>query len=169
MADEGQESYTRPVDGGQVVYSGIGSGQKVSITHERSTSYTQTLGSDIGFADIFSIGVSFEESMEETTTDGTSHDFTAKEGQTGDVVFTPFLRCSTGKRMLVPVPEGLVLTSPQAKLLATVKSGTARFAPDAKIRRAPSGVSTLSLLPLNETGMQPNRLREEMEINTRLA
>lgn len=98
VADAGQESYTRPADGGQVVYTGIPSGQKVTITHERSTSYTQSLGQDFGFADIFSIGVSFEETFMETTTDSTSLEFTAEKGQTGDVVFTLFLRCSTGKR-----------------------------------------------------------------------
>lgn len=97
VADEGKDSYTRPADGGQVVYAGIGSGQKVTITSERSSTYTQSLSQDFGFADVISLGVSFSEEFSETTTDGSSREFSAKEGQTGDVVFTPFLRCSTGK------------------------------------------------------------------------
>lgn len=98
VADEGRDSYTKPADGGEVVFSGIGSGQTVEITTSRSSSATQSLSQSLGIADILSIGVSFEESFTETTTDGSSRSFTAKEGQTGDVVFTPFLKCSTGKR-----------------------------------------------------------------------
>jgi len=97
VADAGMESYTRPADGGQVVYSGLGDGQEVTIKTERSVSYTQTIGAEFGFADILSFGVSMETSMTETMTEGTDRMFSAKEGQTGKVIFTPFLKCSTGK------------------------------------------------------------------------
>ena len=97
VADAGMESYTRPADGGQVVYSNLADGQEVTISVERSVSYTQTMGAEFGFADILSFGVSMESSITETTTESTERKFSAPKGQTGKVIFSPFLRCSTGK------------------------------------------------------------------------
>jgi hypothetical protein len=98
VADAGKESYTRPADGGQIVFTGVKSEAKVTIKTERSVSYTQTVGANMGFSDILSFGISMESSITETMTEGTEMEFTSDKGKTGDVVFTPFLRCSTGKR-----------------------------------------------------------------------
>ena len=95
VADKGREDYTRPGDGAQVVYSGIGPGQTVTISKERSVSFTQSLMAGLSFEDIFMIGVMF--SVSEGMSESKSMTFKAEDGQSGDVVFTPDLQCSTGK------------------------------------------------------------------------
>ncbi|KAF2723499.1 hypothetical protein K431DRAFT_292537 [Polychaeton citri CBS 116435] len=94
VADAGQESYTRPADGSQIVYDSVAAGQTVTITEERSVSFTQTLSASFGFEDIVDIGVSF--SVSEEQSESKSLMFTAPAGQSGSVDFTPTLRCSTG-------------------------------------------------------------------------
>jgi hypothetical protein len=96
VPDSGYEQYTRPADGAQVVVNSITPGQMVTITHERSTSYTQSLDAGLSFEDIFNIGLSF--SITEETSDSTAYAFQAPEGQAGSVVFTPYWRCSQGKQ-----------------------------------------------------------------------
>lgn len=100
IADTDQDDYTRPADSSQVVYTGITQGQTVTFTTERSISYTQTLSASLGFADIISLGVSVSTSITEETSDSTAYTFEAPEGQTGNIVFTASLRCSTGKLLV---------------------------------------------------------------------
>lgn len=95
VADKGREDYTRPADGGQVVYTSIGSDQMVTISKERSVSYTESLMAGLNFDDIVNIGVSFSVTEEMSNTKSIS--FKSQPGQSGDVVFTPDLRCSTGR------------------------------------------------------------------------
>nr|POE53526.1 hypothetical protein CFP56_28748 [Quercus suber] len=96
VADAGMDDYTRPADSSQVVHQSIRPGESIMITQERSASYTQTLESSLGFEDIVDIGLSFSSSVTMETSDSTSYTFKAPKDQTGNVVFTAFLRCSTG-------------------------------------------------------------------------
>ncbi|KAI7524303.1 hypothetical protein KC331_g18178, partial [Hortaea werneckii] len=65
VADPNRDDYTRPADNTQVVLTGVAGPQTVRITKTRSQSYTSTLGASIGIEDIFSLGLSFEESFTE--------------------------------------------------------------------------------------------------------
>ena len=97
VPDAGKEDYTRPADNTQIVLAGVSGPGSVTITHERSQSWTSSMGANIGFADILSLGVSTEESETEEVSDTSSRLFTVGDGQTGDVGFTAYLRCSTGE------------------------------------------------------------------------
>lgn len=96
IADSGREDYTRPADSSQVVVSGVAGPQTVTISKTRTATYTSTLDASIGFEDLIGIGLSFEQSFSESLQDTQSREFNVPEGQTGDVAFTPYLRCSTG-------------------------------------------------------------------------
>lgn len=95
VADEGKEDYTRESDDRQVVYSNFNGGE-VQITKTREQSWTQETSASLGFADVLSLGLSFSESYEKSVSDSTSYTYSTKPGQTGSIVFTPTLRCSTG-------------------------------------------------------------------------
>ena len=96
VADEGKDMYTRTADGPQIVMTGVRGESTMIITNERSQSWTSTLGANIGFEDVLSIGLSFEESFTETITESKSRSFTVLAGQSGDIGFTAYLHCSTG-------------------------------------------------------------------------
>ncbi|KAM7212420.1 hypothetical protein V8F06_012189 [Rhypophila decipiens] len=72
--------YTRPADNTQIV------------SPSRTQSFTTSM--DIGFADILSFGLGFK--VQESFTDSTAFSFTLEEGQSGNVGFTAFLRCTRG-------------------------------------------------------------------------
>lgn len=103
VADPNRDDYTRPADNTQVVLTGVAGPQTVRITKTRSQSYTSTLGASIGIEDIFSLGLSFEESFTEEISDSTSRSFKVQDGQTGDVGFTSYLRCSSGESHCSPL------------------------------------------------------------------
>ncbi|KAK4207877.1 hypothetical protein QBC37DRAFT_444238 [Rhypophila decipiens] len=87
-----QEEYTRPADNTQIVSrNAVGPGT-IEITASRTQSYTTSM--NIGFADILSFGLGFE--VQESFTDSTAFSFTLEEGQSGNVGFTAFLRCTRG-------------------------------------------------------------------------
>jgi hypothetical protein len=97
VADAGKEDYTKPAQNTQLVYGSVVSGPTdITITQERSQSWTSTLGASLGFEDVISLGMSFEESYSETVTNGQSKQFHVPAGQTGTVGFTAYLECSTG-------------------------------------------------------------------------
>ncbi|KAI7088224.1 hypothetical protein KC356_g3517 [Hortaea werneckii] len=96
VADPNRDDYTRPADNTQVVLTGVSGPQTVKITTTRSQSWTSTLGASVGIEDIFSLGLSFEQSFTKEISDSTSRSFQVQDGQTGDVGFTSYLRCSSG-------------------------------------------------------------------------
>ncbi|KAK8064337.1 hypothetical protein PG994_006975 [Apiospora phragmitis] len=59
-----------------------------------SWSVSFTTSFNFGFADVVSLGLSFD--MTETTEDSTSRIFHVEDGEEGDVAFTGYLRCSKG-------------------------------------------------------------------------
>ena len=101
VADAGKEDYTKPSDSTQVVMSGVRGESDQTITKSRTQEWTSTLGGSVGFEDLVSIGLSFEESFSESITDSKERSFHVDEGQQGDIGFTAYLRCSTGKHRLL--------------------------------------------------------------------
>jgi len=109
-ADKGKESYTKPAEQSEFVYGntvdGGTTGNKITLSQQRTSEWSTTLGASLGFEDVVSIGVSFEQSFTKSITDSTSMEFTVPAGQMGMVVFTPTLRCSTGTTTTEPpTPE----------------------------------------------------------------
>jgi hypothetical protein len=92
-ADEGYSEYTRPADNTQIVKTSVAgpADQQISVT--RSQSFTTSM--NLGFADILSLGVSFE--MTESYGDSESSTFHVPDGQSGDVGFTAYLVCTRGE------------------------------------------------------------------------
>ncbi|KAF7563715.1 hypothetical protein G7046_g414 [Stylonectria norvegica] len=96
IPNPGQEEYTRPADDTQIVMTGVSGPGSVTITKSRSQGWSSTVGVDIGFADILSLGLSTTTTQSKELTDTSSRLFTIGEGQTGDVGFTAYLQCTTG-------------------------------------------------------------------------
>nr|POE63496.1 hypothetical protein CFP56_04399 [Quercus suber] len=69
IADDGTDDHTRPSDSSMVVATGATPGVGRTITHERPTSYTQTLAASLGFKDMLSPGVSSSSSPTEGTSE----------------------------------------------------------------------------------------------------
>lgn len=97
VADPDRSDYSRAADGSQVIYANAVGPAHLTITTERSQSYTSTLGASVGFSDILDLGVSIMQSFTREISDSRAITFDLEKGQQGNVVFTPFLRCSTGK------------------------------------------------------------------------
>lgn len=97
IADPSKENYTRPADGSQLLVTGVVGAQDVQITRERSQSWTSTLSMSIGFEDVISLSASFEESFTKEESESTTRVYHVDQGQSGDVVFTPYLQCSSGE------------------------------------------------------------------------
>lgn len=130
VADPDEDDYTRPADSSQVIFTGIAGGQMVMLMHERSASYTQSLSTSLGFADILSLGVEFSSSMTEETSDSTTRSFQAPPGQSGNVVFTAILRCSTGKLLVTTFTRDASSNSAfhQVRVRVTTARSMAKFA-----------------------------------------
>lgn len=97
VPDAGQESYTRPAEGSSIVATGVAGPQDITISTSLTSEYSTTIEADIGFADIFSMGISTSETFTESITDSTDRLFSVPDGQEGDVGFTALWMCSTGK------------------------------------------------------------------------
>jgi hypothetical protein len=103
VPDAGKEDYTKPADHPQRVYDTVSGPSDITITDERSQSWTRTMEMSLGFADVISLGMSFQESYSETVTDSQAYAFHVPAGQKGKVGFTPYLECSTGMRIMVHI------------------------------------------------------------------
>ncbi|KAJ4293570.1 hypothetical protein N0V90_008853 [Kalmusia sp. IMI 367209] len=93
---QGGEVLTKPADNVQIVkdaVSGGTEGASISVTAERSQTYTTSMS--LGFSDILSLGVSAE--MSETVSSGSTVQVDIPGGQSGKLGFTATLSCSTGK------------------------------------------------------------------------
>ncbi|KAI7515043.1 hypothetical protein KC347_g139 [Hortaea werneckii] len=116
VADPNRDDYTRPADNTQVVLTGVSGPQTVKITTTRSQSWTSTLGASVGIEDIFSLGLSFEQSFTKEISDSTSRSFqvqdavstaTCNGGQVSGEVCTPY---KDGSGKLAGI-YGLIITS----------------------------------------------------------
>ncbi|KAH6641071.1 hypothetical protein F5144DRAFT_481645 [Chaetomium tenue] len=93
-ADDGYSEYTRPADNTQIVKTSVAGPADQQISTTRSQSFTTSM--NLGFADVLSLGVSFE--MTESYGDSESSTFHVPDGQSGDVGFTAYLICTRGKQ-----------------------------------------------------------------------
>lgn len=92
QAEPGLEVYTRPADGAQIVAPKVtGPGE---ISRDGSVSQTWTASFNVGFADVFSMGLGFE--ISETVSQTIGFKLTLQKGETGDIGFTPTLICTQG-------------------------------------------------------------------------
>jgi len=93
QAEPGLEVYTRPADGTQVVAQKVtGPGE---ISKEGSVSQSWTASFNVGFADVFSMGLGFE--ISESVSQTIGFKLTLQKGETGDIGFTPTLICTQGE------------------------------------------------------------------------
>lgn len=90
---KGGDVLTRPADNVQIVKDSVTGPGTVTVTEERTQSYSTSMS--IGIADILSLGVSAE--FTESVSSGTQVSVDIAEGQTGKLGFTATLSCSTGK------------------------------------------------------------------------
>lgn len=89
----GKDEYTRPADNTQIVHPAVSGPGEFSITQSRTQTFTTSMS--IGFADILSLGVSFE--MSESVQDTHATTFPVEAGQTGEIGFTSFMVCTAGE------------------------------------------------------------------------
>lgn len=91
---KGGKVLTKPADNVQIVYESSVTGPgSVSITQERTQSWSTSMS--IGIADVLSLGISAEFSESVSSSKEVTVSFAA--GQTGRIGFTAILSCSTGK------------------------------------------------------------------------
>ncbi|KAH6626515.1 hypothetical protein B0J18DRAFT_425017 [Chaetomium sp. MPI-SDFR-AT-0129] len=88
----GQDEYTRPADNTQIVHPAVSGPGEFAITQSRTQTFTTSMS--IGFADILSLGVSFE--MSESVQDTHATTFPVEAGQSGEIGFTSFFVCTAG-------------------------------------------------------------------------
>ncbi|OAQ64465.1 hypothetical protein VFPPC_05734 [Pochonia chlamydosporia 170] len=93
------DKYTKPSEKTTVVANDVDGGSggtTITITAERSQSWTNGTNFDFGIADILSLGASISNSFTEEKSDTRSKAFSVPAGQSGDVGFTAFLVCTKG-------------------------------------------------------------------------
>lgn len=93
IPDDHRAEYTRPANGTQIMRAAVSGPAAIYITKTRSQS--STTSTDLTSEDIVSLGVGLE--MVEMVEDSAPSTFHVAEGQTGDIGFTPFLVCTSGK------------------------------------------------------------------------
>jgi hypothetical protein len=89
---KGGEVLTKPADNVQIVKDSVTGPGSVTITEERTQSWSTSMS--IGIADILSLGVSTE--FTESVSSGSQVTVEIAEGQSGKLGFTATLSCSTG-------------------------------------------------------------------------
>lgn len=96
--DDGDEFITTAAGSQQVsdIVDGGDGGSKITITRERTSSWSTTMEASLGFEDILSLGVSFSSTFEESITDSEAYEFTVPAGDHGYVNFTPYVLCKKG-------------------------------------------------------------------------
>ncbi|KAK8081248.1 hypothetical protein PG996_000029 [Apiospora saccharicola] len=92
--------YIRPADGASIVSTsavyGGPDGAMTTISKTRSQSWSTTIEMSLGIADILSLGLSLSSTFEESVSDSESIQWAIPAGETGYVVFTAYMMCSTG-------------------------------------------------------------------------
>ncbi|KAK4501093.1 hypothetical protein PRZ48_006899 [Zasmidium cellare] len=101
VPDSGMVEYTEPASNTEIVSQDVTGGSSVQITTTRSESFSQTLMAGLSFADIVMIGVSF--TLEESESESKAYTFNVPDGESGDVGWTAYLMCSTGKSPLAEI------------------------------------------------------------------
>lgn len=86
--------YTQVVS---TVHNGGSTGTDVEITQSRSSSWSTTIEANVGFADIFSMGVGFSRTETEEISNGETATYEVPAGQRGYVAWTGFVLCKEGK------------------------------------------------------------------------
>jgi len=76
----------------------------ITITKERSAGWSTTLGTDLGFADVMSLGIDFQKDYAEMVNDTHSYIYHLPDDAVGIVGWIAFLECSEGMRT-VPRPR----------------------------------------------------------------
>jgi hypothetical protein len=89
---EGGEVLSKPADNVQIVKDSVTGPATVTVTKERTQSWSTSMS--IGIEDILSLGISTE--FSESVSSGSEVSVTIPEGQTGKLGFTATLSCSTG-------------------------------------------------------------------------
>ena len=105
------ESYTRPSAHTTILRSDVNGGSggtDVQITKARSQSWSTSAEISIGFADIFSMGVSLSQETSCEISESNAMTFKVPAGQTGNVGFTAYLSCQEGKRPITPYSWSLL-------------------------------------------------------------
>jgi hypothetical protein len=107
--------YTRPADNstivGPTVYGGTGGGHQ-DISETRSQTWTTSVSMDFGFADVISMGLSFSSEESCQIEDSSTYSFNIPPGQSGDIAWSAFLQCETGKRLLFVLGHCRASTNP---------------------------------------------------------
>ncbi|KAI7002012.1 hypothetical protein KC359_g146 [Hortaea werneckii] len=133
VADPNRDDYTRPADNTQVVLTGVSGPQTVKITTTRSQSWTSTLGASVGIEDIFSLGLSFEQSFTKEISDSTSRSFQVQDGQTGDallLVTVARFRVRSALRTKMEVASSPAFTGSSSPPKSSVAPGCDGMLPD---------------------------------------
>lgn len=89
----GSDPLSRPAKETKIVKDGVCGGGSISVTEERSQSYSTSMS--IGLSDIISLGVSTEFTEEASSSETVQ--VSVQEGQCGKLGFTATMECSTGK------------------------------------------------------------------------
>ncbi|KAH7304734.1 hypothetical protein B0I35DRAFT_484294 [Stachybotrys elegans] len=67
------------------------------ISKQRTSTWSTTMEANVGFADIFSMGISFSITQEESISTSETYEFPVPAGQRGFVSFTPYVVCKNGR------------------------------------------------------------------------
>ncbi|KAL6716775.1 hypothetical protein ACLMJK_004687 [Lecanora helva] len=86
--------YTRPADSPQIVYQGVTGGGDITVSTAREVSQSTSFSAGFNF-EFFSAETGV--TMETSITDTKSITVQVEEGQTGDLGFTPYLKCTHGE------------------------------------------------------------------------
>lgn len=90
---QGGSTYTKPADNVQIVASNVAGPGTVTITKERTQTWSTSMS--LGIADVLSLGVSAEFSESVSSSKSVTRELA--EGQSGNMGFTAYLTCSEGK------------------------------------------------------------------------
>jgi hypothetical protein len=102
--DEGEEFMTTGSKSEVMTDNVLVGPATVTITKQRSSSWSTSMEASIGFAYILSLGISFSVEQTEEISSSQSTTFQIPDGQTGYVLFTPYVRCKKGESVLQEMP-----------------------------------------------------------------